>query len=100
MTAANIIRAQIYANGTHREVNVYNPSTNLIGIDRNVDELKIRFLVAGMDVVEIEFASQALMTTFISTVESAMFSGTGVVEVSNQGPVATTTSTTTTTAAP
>ena len=101
MAAANIIRAEIYSNGTHREVNVYNPTTNLIGIDRYTDELKVRFLVLGMDPVEIQFPSQSVMTTFIADVESAMFSGAGTVEVSNQGPVSTTTSTTsTTTAAP
>lgn len=87
MAAADILKILIIQNGTTREISVYKPDVNVLTVDRSVDQTKLAIGITGLDPVEIEFPSIAILESFITDLEAALLSGSGTATVSNQGPV-------------
>ena len=87
MAAADILKILILENGTTREVSVYNPGTNVLSVNRAIDQPKLTLGILQLEPIEIQFPSITLLESFITDLEAALFSGSGTATVSNQGPV-------------
>jgi hypothetical protein len=85
--AATVVKILIEQNGSTREISVYNPDTNFLSVDRQLDDTTLTVTVLQMEPIEIQFPSIALLEGFISDLETAILSGSGIVTISNQGPV-------------
>ncbi len=96
--AASILNILILENGTTKTLTIYNPDVNVLWVESESDTLFVTMAITNHDYLLINFPDLTYLTTFLSDLTDALGTGgSGVVTLSNLGPVATTTTTSTTT---